>query len=204
MKKSIRELVMKDIFKIWDDKGVEFAIPELRRLYFEKYYTLTDMEDKRLILYNLMAAECENGNMEAVKLYSKQLKKDMDNTKNYKENYKKLYAKMLTFYKESNLDTLSKDEINEINKFHYELFKNYTDPNDIEFLDMLSAKFNLNLFNNNFSIVIEVIETMLIHRKNSTECNTLLKQMYDDVKKVDNLLYKTILNLDMEYTKMII
>lgn len=202
--KTIEELVMVDIFYIWDNKGVEFAIPKLRTLYFERYDKLTDMEDKRLILYNLMAAEMENGNIEAVKIYSKQLKQDMDSTENYKENYKNLYAKMLTFYKESNLDVLSHNEINEINKFHYEIFKNYTDPNDIKFLDMLSAKFNLNLFNKNFSIVIEVVQTMLIHRANSTEYHTLLKQMYEDIKKVDNLLYQTILKLDMEYTKIII
>lgn len=204
MKKTIYELVMIDIFDIWDNKGVEYAISELRKLYFEKYHKLTDMEEKRLILYNLMAGEAENNNWEAVRLYSKQLKEDMDNTENYKENSKDLYAKMLTFYRDSNLDTLSYDEINEINEFYYDLFKDYTDPKDIKFLDMLNAKFNLNLFNKNFSIVIEVIQTMLIHKVNSTEYCTLLNQMYNDVKNTDESLYKTILKLEMEYNTIVI
>ena len=183
-----------DIYYIWDTKGVKYAIIELKKLYMKLYNKLTDIEDKRLILYNLICAEYENGDLESVRLHSEQLKKDMDMV-NYKKDKPFLYANMLTYYIDSH-PNLSYDKVLEINKFYYDLYKDYDDPSSDKYLDCLNSKFNLYLFLGNFKAVLEVIKDMLYIQNNTTEYKSLYKQMLDDIKNKDIDLYNEVQELE--------
>ena len=183
-----------DIYYIWDTKGVKYAIIELKKLYMKLYNKLTDIEDKRLILYNLICAEYENGDLESVRLHSEQLKKDMDMV-NYKKDKPFLYANMLTYYIDSH-SNLSYDKVLEINKFYYDLYKDYDNPKSDKYLDYLNSKFNLNLFLGNFKAVLEVIKDMLYIQNNTTEYKSLYKQMLDDIKNKDIDLYNEVQELE--------
>ena len=203
-KKSIRERVTVDIFRIWDNEGAEFAVRELMKLYYQEYNRLSIFEEKRLILYNLICAEADCENMqESVRIHSEQLKTDMDNEEDYKADFPKMYAQMLTFYRDSNINNLNYSEIENINTFCYNTYKECKNKNDKYFLDMLIAKFNLNLFNKNFSIVLDVIRTMLIHNTNN-EYEITLKQMYNDMKNTNEELYGEAILLKEDFKVQII
>lgn len=197
-KKSIRERVTVDIFRIWDNEGVEFAVRELMKLYYKEYNKLSVFEEKRLILYNLICAEADCGNMqESVRIHSEQLKKDMDDEEDYKTDFPKLYARMLTAYRDTHLEELEDNEIDKINEFCYEAYKDCKEETSNYFLDMLNAKFNLFLFRNNFSMIFDIIKDMLIHNIDN-KFEITLKQMYRDVKKSDIILYNRIMQLRNE------
>ncbi|HBJ1650405.1 TPA: hypothetical protein LA460_000309 [Clostridium botulinum] len=198
-KKSIRERITVDIFRIWDNQGAEFAVKELMKLYYKEYNKLSIFEEKRLILYNLICAEADCDNMEeSVKLHSEELKKEMDNEKDYKINFPKLYARMLTAYRDTHLDELEDDEVDDINLFCYKAYENCQSIDSNYFLDMLNAKFNLFLFRKNFSMIFDIIKDMLIHNTDN-KFEITLKQMYRDIKNTDLNLYNRIIQLKTEF-----
>lgn len=188
--KIIRQLVTEDIFKIWDTKGVEYAKIELQKLYFKSYNELKDIEDKRLILWNLIVACRELGDMESVKIYTEQLKKDMDNTPKYKTTDKNWYARMLTAYRDSHENELTKDELIKINMFCYNAYRKYTNPDDGNYMNMLVTKFNLTLSLKQYDMVFEVIRIVL--HTNKKQHDNILYQMIEDVRKEDINLYKQV------------
>lgn len=203
-RKTIKERVLIDIFNIWDEKGVEFARNELQKMYLSEYYTLTDIEDKRLILHNLAVAEMEIGEekgleayeMNSVKQYTSILKKDMDDIKGYKEDNGCLYARVLANYAESNKKELPKDELIEIYEFCYYIYEKYDDTNENGCLAKLVAQFNLNLVKGNFKTVFKIVEDML-HNKD-LQYEKILQQFLKNIKEVNEGLYNKLLLMKQE------
>ena len=196
-KKTIKERVLEDVFDIWDNKGVEFARDELKKMYLREYSMLTDIEDKRLILHNLAVAEkdSKNGSMESVKQYTKILKEDMDKVPNYKTGETAcLYARVIMNYAESNKNELSKEELKEIYEYCYKVYRKYDDKNENGYLTKLISKFNLSLINENFNTVLSVFEDVLIHN-NNTQYAEALNGFENDIKNVDEALYNQALLL---------
>lgn len=193
-KKTIKQRVLEDVFFIWDNKGIEFARIELQRMYLQEYNQLTNIEEKRLILYNLAVVEKDLGNLESVKMYSKILKEDMDKIPNYKEENACLYARVLMNYSESNKKELTIKELKEMYEFCYDAYKIYDDPNENGYLAQLISKFNLNLINKNYNTVLIVFKNVL-HNNNNTQYAEALKGFVKDIKDVDETLYKKVLLL---------
>jgi hypothetical protein len=195
-KKTIKQIVLGEIFEIWDNEGVEFARDKLKKLYLSKYDSLIDIEEKRLILHNLTVTEIEIGlekglkvhEMSQVKFYSSILKNDMDNVKGYKEGESGcLYVRVLINYIASHKKEMSKEELIEAYGLCYSIYEKSEDKNDNGHLNKLIAKFNLNLVKENFTIVLEVLEDVL--HNDDTEYQKKLYEMIQDVKETNSLLY---------------
>jgi hypothetical protein len=199
-KKTIKQRVLEDVFDIWDNKGVEYARDELKKMYLREYNMLTDIEDKRLILHNLAVAEMNSKikSMESVKLYTKTLKEDMDKIPNYKEENGCLYARVLANYSESHKNELSKKELIEIYEFCYQVYERCDDPKDNGYLSKIVAKFNLNLVKKNFNMILDIIKEMLIHNENS-QYEEILQQFTTNVKEEDISVYQQILLMEQNY-----
>jgi nucleoside diphosphate kinase len=201
-KKTIKKRVLGEIFDDWDNKGVEVARDKLKKMYFSEYDMLTYIEERRLILHNLIVAEIEIGRknglevyeMSQVKFYTSILKNDMDNEIGYKEGDNAcLYARVLINYIESHKKELTRKEIIEGYEFCYHIYENIEDKNDNGYLNKLVAKFDLNLAKENFSIVLEILEDIL--HNNNTEYEKKFNELIKEIKTVNELLYNKVLLL---------
>lgn len=203
--KTIKYRVLIEIFKIWDyeENGLEKARDELKKLYLKEYYKLHDIEDKRLILYNLAVAEKDLKNFESVKLYSKILKDEMDKVPNYKTGDTGcLYARMLMNYTESHKSELSKEELKGYYEFCYKVNEKYNDVKENGYLAKLIAKFNLSLLNENFNTVLEVVKDVIHNNINKQYAEALIG-FKNDLKNVDEAFYEQVLLLEKEESVLI-
>jgi hypothetical protein len=191
MQKTIRELVTEDVFKIWDTKGVRYAKIELKKLYFQKYNGLDNIEDKRLILWNLIVTCRDDNDMESVKMYSEQLKRDMDNTPNYKVTDKHWYASMLSAYRDSHIKEMTKQELIELNEFCYEAYRKFSDPSEERYIDMLIMKSNYYLSLEDYNTVLEVFEDVVLLHTRKGEYESILNQMLEEIRNENYELYST-------------
>ncbi|WP_252225272.1 MULTISPECIES: hypothetical protein [unclassified Clostridium] len=182
----VKKKVIRDCFEL---DNIKKGRDLLYKLYLKEYHMISDIEQKRLILYNLIVAEKLLKNNQAVKVYSEILKTDMDNVKNYNLLYTKQYCWMLSFFLDSHKEELSKNDLLNLYTFSYEYYKNIESD-----MDMLNAKFNIELINNNFNNVLEIIKN--IHNKsNDKRYKSVLIQMLDDIKLINIVLYKKVLVL---------
>lgn len=196
-KKTIKEKVLKDIFFIWDTKGVEFARLELKKMFMADYPLLEDheIEEKRLILHNLAVAEkdSDKGSKESIKKYTKILKEDMEKSPNYIEENGCMYARVLANYAESNKSELTKKQLIDIYKYCYDIYEKIDDTNENGYLAKLVAQFNLSLAEENFSLVLNIIRDVL-HNKDS-QYESILNQFIENVKEVNENVYNQVLLL---------
>jgi hypothetical protein len=200
LQRTIRELVTKDIFSKWEMfgeiEGAKYARKELRRLYFKYYPNLKEMEDRRLILWNLIVAcrelvELGLESMNTVKIYSEQLKKDMDNTPDYKITDKHWYASMLSAYRDSHIKEMTKEELIELNKFCYDSYKKFSDPSEDRYIDMLVMKSNYYLSLEDYNTVLEVFESAVLLHTKKGEYESILNQMLEEIRNENYELYST-------------
>jgi hypothetical protein len=142
----IREEVFIKCFALNNKESIKRGRKILYRLYLQDYYKMDNMETKRLILYNLIYAERKLGNEHAVAEYTIQLKKDMDNTLNYKNEYQDKYCDMLSYYCDCEYIKISKEESLKCYQYSYRYFKdiynNIDNSTDI-YIRMMNMKFNI-------------------------------------------------------------
>jgi hypothetical protein len=194
--KTIIEQKMEDeIYPIWDYEkdGVEKARNELKKMYFQQYNSLTNIEDKRLILHNLTTAEITLGteeSMTSARLYSKTLIDVLDNFPNYTNNQenKQKYVKALNNYTECYREELSDEELIEIYEFCYETYKR-CDPTNVDgYLNKLIAEFNLNLIKKNFNVILRVIKDTL-HNNQNSQYEEAIDSFMEYIKNTDNATF---------------
>jgi tetratricopeptide (TPR) repeat protein len=170
------------------DKGREI----LQKLYLKDYNYLDNIHTRRDLLYRLIVAErrSEKGTEEAVKMYVKQLKYDMDNTPNYKEENLGEYLSMMSYYTDCKGIILNNDELIEYYDCSYKYNKKIYEINKStdSYIKMKIAKFNKARLQKNFSIVLELVKD--IHNINDSKAISTLEQMLCDIKELDNKLYK--------------
>lgn len=186
--KSIKEIVKKDIYGIWDNISVEKARDELKKMYLRYYNVLTDIEEKKLILHNLCVAEMQSKDysIESAQKYTEVLLADMDNTKGYKENEPCEYCKVLNNYIETHKNYISKNELIKLYELCNDIYSKNDDCSIYGNLAKLSIEFNLNLIKNNFDTVLNIIEAVLIHI-DDINYNDMLNQFIDDIKAINNI-----------------
>ncbi|MBY6838753.1 hypothetical protein [Clostridium botulinum] len=162
--------------------------------YYLKYYTrLNHFETQRLILYNLIIAErMTTNNDTAICSYVKQLKKDMDNIENYKHEFTGEYCKMLTYYCDCDLDITENEKLKCYN-FCLEYYsKTYKITQDIDsFINLKIIEFSISIAEKNFNKVLKIIEDLHILKHIKSE--TTIKQMLNDLSKIDIILYKDVM-----------
>ncbi|WP_252241599.1 hypothetical protein [Clostridium sp. ZBS18] len=165
--------------------------------YYLKYYTrLNHFETQRLILYNLIVAErMTTNNDTAICNYVKQLKKDMDNIKNYKNEFTGSYCNMLSYYCDCKSINLKKDELLEYYKFSHEYYKSsYKENKDvINYIHMKNMEFNIYKVTKNFKKVLNIVRDL--HKISHSIAKAVLKQILEDMKTLNIDLYKESVNI---------
>jgi hypothetical protein len=192
IKKLIRNEVFDGCFKIGNfQKGRNI----LYKLYLKYYYILSDMETKRMILYNLVFSERMLKNEKAVAEFVQQLKKDMDNTLNYKKDNPNNYCNMLSYYCDCTEIVLNDVEKIEHYKFSYQYYQeSYSIDRTLDtYIRMMNIKFNISKLEKNFLKVLEIIKD--IHNIKNDKAVSTLEQMLWDVENIDKELYKEALRI---------
>jgi hypothetical protein len=208
--RTIKDIIFEDVFtkcfglgRFKDGKVI------LQKLFYQYYNILDDFEEQRLILYNLMFAErmearTENkteyekkAHEEMVKVYSEQLKNDMDNIPNYKEDNPLNYCNLLMFYCDTHKEELSDEESTQYYTFLHDYYKKIGSD-----LEMQCARFNLALVQKNFDIIFEIIKD--IGNSDDKRYKSVLVQMLEDVKNIDNQKYNQITVIIENTTKHIV
>jgi len=169
----------------------------LQKLYLKEYYTLDDMVTKRHILYRLIVAErlSDKGTEEAVCKYVKQLKKDMDNTPNYKEKYKGHYIDMMSYYSDCEFIEMSNEELMNYYDYSFNYYKQlYEIDNSVTiYIRMVNMQFNISKLQKNFEIILNIIENL--HNIPDEKATSTLKQMLCDIENMDKQLYNESLKI---------
>lgn len=179
---SIKEQVM-DIWDIGSKDGYEKAVSKLRKMYLKYGNKDISTEEYRLIVYNLMLYEMDLNNgkcTDNTKIYSKDLKEKMESTgyMNTCLDYKKKYCRVLNSYRDSHIYELTKKEIKWINKYIYEVFKDYEydEDNILDYSDMMISKFNIALEMNNYISLIKILNELKLHTNNE-DISMIYKQL---------------------------
>jgi hypothetical protein len=186
----IREQVFIKCFALNTREAIQRGRNMLFRLYLQDYYKMDNMETKRLILYNLIYAERKLENEHAVAKYTIQLKKDMDNTLNYKKDYQDKYCDMLSYYCDCKYIEVSKEEILKYYKFAYKYFSeiyNNIDHSTDNYIRMINMKFNIAKNEKKFFQVLDIIKDL--HSETNKKVQSTLEQMLCDIKNIDQQLY---------------
>lgn len=204
---------MEEVYHEWDFGSKEKAKKMLQRMYFESD-KLKNIEEHRLVLHNLttliMQMEKEkdlaNIDMSQAKLYSKTLITMLNNHPNYQNTQlnKERYCKALNNYTVCYENELTKEEYVKIYQFCYDTYKDYDYEKDPDkYIEKLIAKFNISLSNQNFKIVLKVVEDLIIHN-NTAKYNDTLKSFIKDIENTDKMLYTDVLLLIEKQRKQVI
>jgi len=164
---------------------------KLYKLYLRDYDKLNNMGTKYNLLYRLLYAEQMEKvkNPSAISKFVQQLKNDMDNTLNYKDNFTGNYCNMLSFYCDCEEIILEKGERLKYYNFIYEYYKDsYKFNSSIDtYIRMMISKFNIGRFQSNFPLVLEIIKD--VHNVEDPKAKSTITQMLCDVKNMDKQLY---------------
>ena len=200
---------MLEIYRVWDFVSREKAKLMLQRLYFEKFNYLEDVEDQRLIIHNLTTVtiqienkkETKYRDMTQAKHYAKATKELLDNCPNYLNNQenKERYCRALNNYTECFKNELTKKQLEEFYRFHYETYKHYKyDKKCIdEYREKLISEYNLNIFFNNFTQVLNVVKDLVIHN-NDSQYEEAIQAILQEVKDINVMLYQQIESMIQE------
>lgn len=184
------------------DKGRDI----LYKLYLSDYPYLDNMHTRRNLLYRLIVAErrSKKGTERGVEMYTRQLKNDMDNTPNYKEDYMGEYLDMMSYYAGCEYINLSDEE-----KFnHYKLSYNYykrlyeTNKSLDCYICMLVDQFNMDKIERNFQGILNIIKDL--HNIKSSKADSTMEQMLCDVSNMDESLYEQVILMINENSQITI
>ncbi|WP_252251185.1 hypothetical protein [Clostridium sp. VAP52] len=191
---EIRNKVFIGCFSV---KNEEKGKKILKRLYLQFYHTLNNIETKRLILYNLIYAERRTTNDEIIiQKWVRELKNDMDKVPNYKYEKTGDYCSMLSYYCDCKLD-ISKEKLLQYYNFCYVYYKeSYENEKTIEnYIYMNNMNFNINKILKNFKKVLNVVKDLHNIENISLKAKVVLEQIIEDIKILDNSLYKEAINI---------
>ena len=187
--RSIVEIYEKEIRSLFCTRETEKASKILRKLYLTRYNTLTDMEEKRTLLYSLAIAEYMNQRKDMANKYIKMWIEEMDRECKYKNDRSDVYADALTVYCEINKGSISKEEYKEINRINYEIYKKLNLKTA-----MYTALYNMEVTDRNFNKILGILEdlhTMYLPIAKTSEGEKILglmKQIQEEMKDICNIV----------------
>jgi hypothetical protein len=163
----------------------------LHKAFLQHYNYLDNMHTRRNLLYRLIVSErnSKEDYEKALEMHVRQLKKDMDNTLNYKEQNTSEYLDMMSYYTDCKYIHLSDEEKLNYYDLSYNFWKGrYKKTNNVKYyMWMKVAKFNKALFQKKFKIILEMVKDL--HNTNDETTDSTIKQMLKDIEKLDKNLY---------------
>jgi hypothetical protein len=207
-KKTISEII-NEIYDIWDEVngkrgGIKQAIIELQKVFLQRYNTIVEIEDKRLVLHPLTTALLLTNkpeNIQSAKFYSKLLIDEFNAIPNYKIKNKHKYCKALNNYIESHKDVLSKEEKIKAYEEYYEVYKFCTPKDLIGYFNKLTAEFNINLLKEDYNMIYEIVDILL--HNNNKQYQDQLDGFLKEIEKTDINIYNNVLLLISDKNKEI-
>jgi hypothetical protein len=179
----------KDLF----DKGRDI----LYKLYLANYNYLDNMHTKRNLLYRLIVAErrSNKGTEKGVEMYTRQLKYDMDNTPNYKQENTGEYLDMMSYYTDCEYIEITCEELLEYYDLSYNYYKTLyeNDESTDSYIRMQISRFSKAKFQKDFLEVLNLVKD--IHNINDEKAFSTIEQMLCDIKEMDENLYEEALNI---------
>ena len=189
----VRDVCNNYFYKGFFDKGREI----LRKVYLTDYNYLDNMHTKRDLLYRLIVAErrSKNGTEKGVEMYVIQLKQDMDNTLNYKDECASEYLDMMSYYTDCEYIKLTDEELLQYYKLSYDSYKKEYEKNKSvdSYIRMKIAKFAKAKFQKNFPDVLNLVRD--IHKIKDEKAISTMEQMLCDIKELDKQLYEESLTI---------
>jgi hypothetical protein len=169
------------------DKGREILL----KAYLQNYSYLDNMHTRRNLLYRLVVAERNSKDdfEKALEMHVRQLKEDMDNTPNYKEENIAEYLDMMSYYTDCKYIKLSNKEKLDYYELSYNYWENkYKKTKDTKcYMWMKVAKFQKARFQKKFKIILEIVKDL--HSTNDETTLSTINQMLSDIKELDEELY---------------
>lgn len=193
---------MNEIYIIWDINP-EVARDIIKKMYYREFNELTDVEEQRLILHNLVCSELDANNKEVTnssKKWSRDLIAFLNTKTEYVEINLEKYTSAMNNYIYTHKDELDNKELIVAYEKYYKVFEKYeyiergSDDDIKKYVQKMNAKFDLNLIKGNFNIVLEIFEDMLIHNDNH-DCGNALNYFLKDTKEVNVELHNQMLLL---------
>lgn len=172
----------------------EIGSKKLRKLYMIEYDKLEDMDVKYILLYKLIYSEYMQKHKNTVYQYLLQLKNDMDNTPDYKEDFTGEYCNMLSVYCDCEEVEITKEERLEYYQFIYDYYKKiYEFNNSVDtYIRMINIKFNIERIQRNFYHLLKIAKE--IHSIANPKAKSTLDQMLCEIKDIDTDLYRQTVN----------
>lgn len=113
LKNKIERVIVSKVFTEFSKKGgkgFEKGRNILRKLYFQYFNSLNDLETKRLIGYNLAFAEWQTDNKEGAKKVIAEIKNEIEKDDEYIELEKVNYCKVLNLYNETHKEEMEEKD----------------------------------------------------------------------------------------------
>jgi hypothetical protein len=188
------------------DEGADI----LYKAYLKYYIILNNMNTRRNLLFHLIIGERKRKvpNEKAVEMFTIQLKKDMDNTPDYKEQHMEEYLSMMSYYTDcKNIKMSIEEKMNYYNssikynseKYEYNLFKKSEDSIKY-YIKMKNAEFNKARLLKNFKLILLILED--IHNVKDHKAKITIEQMLCDIKELDKQLYDKALKITEHTSKL--
>ena len=106
---NVKNIFNNEIMPLLNMGKYDLAEKKLKMMYLQNYSSLNDLEDKRLIAYNLSWLLAKQGRNEEAKHYLLDLKNEIEQDKIYIEEYENKYCNLLMLYLEVDQD-ITKEE----------------------------------------------------------------------------------------------
>ena len=109
---NVKNIFNDEIMPLLNIGKYDLAEKKLKIMYLQNYSKLNDLEDKRLIAYNLSWLLAKQGRNEEAKHYLLDLKNEMEQDKYYREEYENKYCDLLMLYLEVDQDITREEYYN--------------------------------------------------------------------------------------------
>lgn len=197
MSKIEREIIEKAFvsFGAEDWKG---GLKVLRKLYFQYYNNINDLEIKRLIVFNMALAEHQiKAKSENAKKYIKLIKDEIendDNFKEYRESHEVEYSRVLSIYLEIFIDNITPEEYKKVNIENARCYRSCNQMGDY-YISLANA---YSVDKNYIKILRLMRKTLTIDKKVSYSLKELLSCIDEN-----SSLHKDGLAIIEKYNKMV-
>lgn len=118
---NIKTIFNREVMPLIDIGKYNLAEKKLKLIYMENYHELKNLEDKRLIVYNLAWLLAKQNRYDESKFYLLDLKNEMEQNKQYVEEYENKYCNLLMLYIEVDQDITKEEYCNTckmLNKYY--------------------------------------------------------------------------------------
>lgn len=170
---NVKNIFNNEIMPLLNMGKYDLAERKLKIIYMENYFKLNDLENKRLIAYNLAWILAKQGRNEEAKHYLLDLKNEMEQDKYYREEYENKYCDLLMLYIEIDQDITKEEYYNTC-----KMLNNYYKRINSKEQELITS-YNLAIAENN----IDEVNKILIYIKENENLEFAKKEI---LSKINN------------------